>query len=173
MSKVGFSALLSQHNFPSSFLYLAPVLPIVQVMWADGRNQMPERAKLHVILANHRETLSEIAGGVELVSANDIELFDQTFIAQRPDSQILDAFVGLAGDLLASREMTFGSETAQSLFNSDQLFHACLEIAATCPARQDSSLGALFAQRIAQEERRLIEQTFALLASERGDEESW
>jgi len=56
---------------------------------------------------------------------------------------------------------------------SDRLFHACLEIAATCPARQDSSLGTLFAQRIAQEERRLIEQTFALLESERGDEESW
>ncbi|MGB1949736.1 MAG: hypothetical protein ACPHQ9_03105 [Marinobacter sp.] len=167
MSKAGFSALLSQHNLPQSFLYLAPVLPIVQVMWADGRNQMPERAKLHFIIQNHRETLSELAGGVEIVSASDIELFDQTFIAQRPDPQILDAFIDLASELMASREMASGSEDSESLFRSDRLFHACLEIAATCPARQDSSLGDLFAQRIAQEERRLIEQTFELLETQK------
>lgn len=162
MSKDGLSALFSQHDLPASLVYLAPVLPIVQVMWADGRNQMPERAKLHCIIENHCKALSELAGGIEIVSASDIELFDRTFIANRPDPQILTAFTGMASGVVAHRESRPDIQNSNSLFNSDQLFHACLEIAATCPAPKEKGLGELFSQRIAQEERSLIEKTFEL-----------
>ncbi|TGN40268.1 hypothetical protein [Marinobacter confluentis] len=163
MSKEGLSALLSQHDLPASFIYLAPVLPIVQVMWADGRNQMPERAKLHCIIENHCKTLSELAGGAEIVSANDIERFDQAFIAHRPDPQVLEALTGMASGVIANRESAPSPQGSDSLFSTDQLFHACLEIAATCPAPEDKALGELFSQRIAKEERSLIEKTFELL----------
>jgi hypothetical protein len=162
MNKDVFSALLSQHNLPQSFVYLAPVLPIVRVMWADGRNQMPERAKLHVLIQQHCKALSRLAGGLEIVSARDIELFDRTFIAKKPDWQLLDELTGLACTVLVGEESNSRKEDRHSLFGIDKLFHACLEIAATCPARKDSGQGSLVAQRIAQEERDLIKKTFEL-----------
>ncbi|SFR59992.1 hypothetical protein SAMN04488073_3250 [Marinobacter gudaonensis] len=160
-----FSSFLSQHDLPPSFVYLAPILPVVQVMWADGRNQMPERAKLHCIIESHCTALSDLAGGVEIVSANDIELFDRTFIANRPDPRVLEMFVGLASEVVAHRELAFNqpdNQTNESLFRPEQLFHACMEIAATCPACKDKSLGGLFALRVAKQERSLIEKTFEL-----------
>ncbi|MBW0148507.1 hypothetical protein [Marinobacter arenosus] len=162
MPRFRFSALLAQHDLPPSFLYLAPVLPIVQVMWADGRNQIPERAKLHLIIQNHCQALSELAGGMQVVSPDDIERFDQAFIARKPDLGVLQAFIGIATELLQDQTYT-ESACSDSLYRRERLFHACLEIAATCPVEMDNSLGEMFAQRILDEERRFIEQVFELL----------
>ncbi len=162
MPQSRFTALLEQHDLPRSLIYLAPVLPIVQVMWADGRNQMPERAKIHLIMQNHCNTLRDLSGGMEVISAEDIERFDQAFIASEPDSEILKAFTESASEVLKNRGEE-GSADHDSLYQRDRLFHACLEIAATCPAELKNCTGEMFAQRIVDEERRLIERVFELL----------
>ena len=165
MPKSRFSALLTQHGLPPSFIYLAPVLPIVQVMWADGRNQIPERAKLHLIMQAHCQALSDLAGGMEVVSIDHLEQFHELFISNQPDMDMLSALTGVATDLLRQYPDTASGEPGL-LYDRAQLLHACMEIAATCESESSSSTGELFSQRIVEEERRFIEQVFALLASE-------
>ncbi|MCK0162358.1 hypothetical protein [Marinobacter sp. S6332] len=162
MPQYRFAALLSQYDFPSSLIYLAPVLPIVQVMWADGKNQMPERDKLHVIIQSHRKALSELAGGLQVVSQEDIDLFDQAFIANEPDMSTLQAFTDQANELLQSK-VENGMEENESLYQRDRLLHACMEIAATCPAHVVIADDEMLAQRIVEEEQHFIEKVFQLL----------
>ncbi|MGC8119326.1 hypothetical protein [Marinobacter sp. VGCF2001] len=164
MPQSRFTALLSQHDLPSSFIYLAPVLPIVQVMWADGKNQIPERAKLHVIIENHCRALSELAGGMQVVPREDIELFDSLFIAQKPEPATLSPFFDVAAELVKEKASVRMAEN-DSLYLKDQLFQACLEIAAACPASVGDRVDDAFADRIVAAERRYIEQMFSLLAS--------
>lgn len=157
-----FAALLSQHDLPPSLIYLAPVLPVVQVMWADGRNQIPERAKLQVIIQEHCRALAELAGGMEVVSQADIEIFDRTFVAQKPDPTTVWPFFEVASELLSARNEERMAKN-DSLYHRDRLFQACLEIAATCPADIGSGADEMFARRIVEAERRYIEQVFELL----------
>ncbi|ERS84739.1 hypothetical protein Q667_17975 [Marinobacter sp. C1S70] len=162
MPQSRFAALLSQHDLPPSLIYLAPVLPVVQVMWADGRNQIPERAKLQVIIQDHCRALAELAGGMEVVSQTDIDIFDRTFVAQKPDPTTLSPFFEVASELLGGRSDA-GKEESESLYQREKLFQACLEIAATCPADMGRGSGEMFARRIVDAERRYIEQVFELL----------
>lgn len=162
MPQSRFTALLSQHDLPRSFIYLAPVLPIVQIMWADGKNQIPERAKLHVIIENHCRALSELAGGMQVVPQEDIELFDSMFIAQEPEPATLSPFFEVAAELIRDRANDRETEE-DSLYLKDQLFHACLEIAAACPASIGNHVDPAFADRIVEAERKYIEQMFTLL----------
>lgn len=162
MPQSRFAALLSQNDLPLSFIYLAPVLPIVQIMWADGKNQIPERAKLHLAIQSHCQALSELAGDLQVISPADVELFDQTFIASEPDMETLQAFTDEATELLRKKSDSVIEENG-SLYHRDRLFHACLEIAATCSTGMSNNIGEMFSQRIVEEERRFIEQVFKLL----------
>ncbi|WP_405419513.1 hypothetical protein [Marinobacter flavimaris] len=162
MPQSRFAALLSQHDLPPSLIYLAPVLPVVQVMWADGRNQFPERAKLKAIIQDHCRALAELAGGMEVVSEADRDIFHRTFVAQKPDPTTLRPFFEVAGELLGARNAE-GKAKNDSLYDRDKLFQACLEIAATCPADMVGGADEMFARRIVDAERRYIEQVFELL----------
>ncbi|MDK8465911.1 hypothetical protein [Marinobacter sp. SS13-12] len=162
MPQSRFAALLSQHDLPPSLIYLAPVIPVVQVMWADGRNQIPERAKLQVIIQEHCRALAELAEGMEVVSQADIDIFDRTFVAQKPDPSTLWPFFEVASELL-SRRNNEQKATTDSLYQREKLFQACLEIAATCPADMGNGANEMFARRIVDAERRYIEQVFELL----------
>jgi len=162
MPQSRFAALLSQHDLSPSLIYLAPALPIVQIMWADGKNQMPEREKLKAIIHNHCRALSELAGGMQVVSHKDVDLFNRTFIAQKPDPITLSSFCELASELLKARAGG-QQETNDSLYQREKLFQACLEIAATCPADMGRGADEMFARRIVDAERRYIEQVFELL----------
>lgn len=162
MPQSRFAALLSQHNLPPSLIYLAPVLPVVQVMWADGRNQMPERAKLQVIIQDHCRALGELAGGMEVVTQADIDIFDRTFVAEKPDPNTLSPFFEVANELL-SVQSDEGKSRNDSLYQREKLFQACLEIAATCPADMGDGSNEMFARRIVDAERKYIEQVFELL----------
>lgn len=162
MPQSRFSTLLTQHGLPPSFIYLAPVLPIVQVMWADGRNQIPERAKLHLIMQAHSQALSDLAEGVEVVSTENLERFHEMFISNQPDMDMLTTLTGVATDLLRQHPDNADGQ-AGLLYDRAQLLHACIEIAATCESEMRHSAGHLFSQRIVEEERRFIEKVFALL----------
>lgn len=165
MPQSQFAALLAQNNLPASFIYLAPALPVVQVMWADGKNQIPERAKLHLVIQAHCEALSELAGGVEVVSEDDQESFHQIFIANRPDMDLLKDLTGIATDLIDQHPDSKQSST-NSLYSRERLFHVCLEIAATCESETRTSTGETFSQRIVEEERDFIQRVFDLLPQE-------
>ncbi len=162
MPQSRFAALLSQHDLPPSLIYLAPVLPVVQVMWADGRNQIPERAKLQVIIQDHCRALAQLAGGMEVVTQADIDIFDRTFVAQKPNPSTLSPFFEVASELLSGRSEE-GKAKNDSLYQREKLFQACLEIAATCPAEVGSEPNEMFARRIVDAERSYIEKVFELL----------
>jgi len=157
-----FSALLAQNDLPTAFIYLAPVLPIVQVMWADGRNQIAERAQIQVFIESHCVALSEMAGGLEVVSIAEREAFDRIFVANRPEPFLLEAISEAAAEIVQDKADK-NAEVADSLYQRDQLLHACLEIAAACPVEPSPWITRPLRERIVDEERKLIERVFELL----------
>jgi hypothetical protein len=113
-------------------------------------------------MQSHCQALSELAGGLQVVSAADVELFDKTFIASEPDMDTLQAFTDVATEMLQKKPDSTDEEQG-SLYHRDRLFHACLEIAATCSTDISKNIGEMFHQRIVEEERSFIEQVFTLL----------
>lgn len=164
MHRTSFKTLLAQHDLPQSFIYLAPILPIVQVMWADGRNQMPERAKLQLMLEEHCAALSEMADGMELVSKADREKFDHLFVASRPDFDLLTEFGEIATQMVYEEgSMAPPEDREGSLNDRDQLVRACMEIAAACAANHPSYGNEEDLKRIVDEERQLIVKVIELV----------
>jgi hypothetical protein len=157
-----FVSLLEDHNLPASLIYLAPVIPVVQTMWADGKNQVEEREKLKDIIGRHCRALSELAAGAQVVTFDDAERFNQTFIDNEPDKHLLEAFAELASERIKN-QIDSGTEQNSTLYNRDHLFQACLEIAAACAVPVQSPQTSEYGDRIATAEREFIDQVFSLL----------
>lgn len=167
MPRTSFKNLLAQHELPQSFIYLAPIFPIVQVMWADGRNQMPERARLQLMLEAHCIALSELVDGIELVSKADREKFDLMFVASKPDFDLLNDFGEMAAELLAKEQFESPSNEGNGALDSkDRLIGACMEIAAACAMNYPSPENELTQRRIVDEERKLIVNVVKLFEEE-------
>lgn len=162
MPRTTFRNLLAQNDLPQSFMYLAPILPVVQVMWADDRNQMPEREKIQLVLEAHCRSLTEMSEGVEPVSKADREKFVLMFVSSKPDFQLLNDFSEIALQLVLEKQPVPPAE-GQSLNNPDHLITACMEIAAACAINYPAPGSELTQKRILAEERKLIVKVVELL----------
>jgi hypothetical protein len=165
MPATSFRNLLAQNDLPQSFMYLAPILPIVQVMWADNRNQMPEREKVQLLLENHCLALTEMFDGVEPVSKADREKFVAMFVSVKPDRDLLNHFAEIAVQLVVEKQPV-QADGDGSLNNPDRLITACMEIAAACAIHYPAPGNELTQKRILDQERVLIVKVIGLLIKE-------
>lgn len=165
MPATSFRNLLEQNDLPQSFMYLAPILPVVQVMWADNKNQMPEREKIRVLLEQHCKALTEMFEGVEPVSKTDREKFVHTFVSNKFDRGLLKEFSEIALQLVLEKQ-PLPPEATKTLNNPDHLKAACMEIAAACAANYPSPDDDLTQKRIVDQERELIVNVVELFKSE-------
>ncbi len=135
---------------------------MVQMMWADGRNQAKEKALVSELLHQHAAELKQLAGGQEVVPNADVQLFKANFLDCRPASELLEQLSTLALEILASKPT--GSPGADGLtLENRRIFHLCLEIAAACYAGSFEDFENQTTQRMAAQEVRLVERLFSAL----------
>ena len=118
--------LESDYGITGGQIYLLPVLPLIEMVWVDGRNQPAELELVAEYIERHLSDLNEEAGGINVVSREELEQFMNRFVRVRPESELLTAvrnltFPALLGNTCAKRER-----------KSRQILDYCLDIASAC-----------------------------------------
>jgi hypothetical protein len=132
---------LQELGFTPDTVTLLPLIPIVQVAWAEGGITDQERSLIETF-ARER--------GIQPGSAGDREL--ATWLRQRPSDEVFAKAARLI------RAMLDTTDSPQPALRLDDLIHHCEEIAA-------ASGGVLGFRKISTEERALLDQIAAAFKS--------
>ena len=133
-------------------IYLLDLLPLIEMIWADGKVQKEELALLYEFAVNHLGRLSQWSDGVTAVSIADVNRFLDHFLSQRPSQEMLEQIRSLT---VATLE---GQESDVKTSRKRDIISYCMDIAA-CVNRFDSNERPTIEES---EKRLLIELTLAL-----------
>ena len=93
-------SLVSDFDLTPDKVYLLPLIPLIEVMWADGMTQPPEIGVFYDCLTKHLADLSNHADGEEVISIEDAERFANGLLSTRPDPEKLRRLSDLSVQLL-------------------------------------------------------------------------
>jgi len=146
------SRLFSAYGLEDGDLYFLDLVPLVEMVWADGCNQAAELKLVEDFGRRHLEELNRLLG-YRAVSERDLERFLDRFVRRRPPA-------GLLAELrpIVCRRVRRRSED-QGTVQADHILDYCLDIAAACVTRYPYGLR----ERIAEGERRLLGELYSLL----------
>lgn len=88
--------LLDRNNLPHNSVYLLELIPLIEMIWADGKNQEKEVTFLLDFTVKHLANLSKDADGMEVVSVEEANAFIDHFMKQRPSKQLLSDLKSLS-----------------------------------------------------------------------------
>ncbi len=136
------SALIERYNLKPQHAYLLELIPLIEMIWADGRNQSKEIAIIHEITEKHVCNLNDQADGLTVVSKQDAKEFLSRFLQTRPP----------AGLLKELRELTFDwlADKGKMKDKNDSIISYCLDIAAACATNDN------FNERVVMQEKVLL-----------------
>jgi len=138
--------LALEHAIEGPDIYLLELIPLIEVIWADGVAQAAEIDIMHEFVLGHVAGLTA-AAGMEIVSEADVTRFFQRFISKRPSAIVLKDIRELSAAVM------FGnSDSASNQEKSDTILAYCLDISAAAVlnypyGRRD---------RIVQEEKKML-----------------
>jgi hypothetical protein len=114
-----------EHEFglPRETVFFLHLVPLLEVLWADGKSQEAERALVYDYSMNLQRAWAKEAG-TEVVSDQALHDFFTRFLHQRPDAATLR---GLRDLLLA---LPIRADSAPEL-SLDTVLDYCLDIAAS------------------------------------------
>ena len=115
--------ILQRHNLPANNLYLLELIPLIEMIWVDGKNQHQEILILQEFTVKHLAMLSRDAGGLEVISVAEANRFVDFFLTHRPDPSLLAELKELAFERLQAR--------GDKQHNQSIIAH-CMDIAAAC-----------------------------------------
>jgi hypothetical protein len=115
------AALESEQGVPARFIYLLDVIPLVEMLWADGRNQEAEIGLVKKFLLEHVADLDNAVEAEAPVGAADINDFLDRFVYRRPDPGVLERLKELAHWNVAN--------THEAVSRSETVLDYCLDIA--------------------------------------------
>ena len=81
--------ILASHNLKENHIYLLELIPLIEMIWADGKNQDPEIKVLYQFTIEHLAHLSKDAENVEIISEQEVNEFIDLFIHTRTDPELL------------------------------------------------------------------------------------
>lgn len=81
--------LEAEYGVSPRLVYVLDVIPLVEMLWADGRNQEAEISLIKKFLVEHLAELETAAGSNNPVSIDEINDFIERFVLQRPDPDLL------------------------------------------------------------------------------------
>jgi hypothetical protein len=117
---------LQRHGITGTEVYFIDVLPLIEMMWADGVVQEIERALLDKFIVAHTDNLNALAGYPALdyaVGRNFVE----RYLAERPAPAVLATLRELIPPVrLAS------SDSDRNAAQRSAIFAWCLDIGAAC-----------------------------------------
>lgn len=114
-------ALSDEFGLPAESVYLLPLVPLIEIMWADGKVQPAEMSLLYDSVTRRLAELHTAAAGEEVLSIADAEAFLDHFLKDRPDPERLRRLRELTVQLMNA---TASDAERRSLLDS------CMDIAA-------------------------------------------
>jgi hypothetical protein len=129
---------LEQHGIRGPSVYLIDIIPLIEMIWADGRVQEGELEILKDFLHEHVSRINRVAG-YQVLTYGTARDFVLGFLRERPQPQLLKTLRSLIVPLrMASSE----DGANQSLRNC--LLAACLDIAASSVREYPYGIGDRF-----------------------------
>ena len=135
--------ILERNQLPASSVYLLELIPLIEVIWADGKNQIQEINILNDFTVKHLSSLSKDADGLEVVSVEEANQFIDNFLQQRPSQRLIDDLKLLSIERIKQR----GDQQKIS-----SVIDCCMDIAAACV----SAYPYQPSERVREEEKLLI-----------------
>ena len=120
---------LRQYGIEGSDLYLIDVIPLLEILWADGKAQGGEVAVVTNYLKRHVQHINGLAQ-YEVLTEEQATRFVNRFLKQRPEPGLLRTLRSFIAPLRLSGSEPIGSDVLR-----ESLLAACLDIAAISVAR--------------------------------------
>ena len=117
--------IVREHGLEPLDIYLLPLVPLIEVIWADKRVQQQEVDLLVDFARQWLARLRADAGGDTLITAQRAHAFIHRFIDQPPPPALLERLRQLSLQLLAQN-----SDQAQAEFWQRTVLEYCIDIAA-------------------------------------------
>jgi hypothetical protein len=118
-------AELETFGITGAQIYLIDLIPLIEMIWADGKAQDAEVSILADYLKTHVKHINELAG-YEALSLAAAKKFVKRFLASRPDPQLLASLRSLIAPVRLA-----GSNTEVRKELKASMLAACLDIAAS------------------------------------------
>src|SRR6202011_3350855 len=101
---------LRDHGITGKGVYFLAAIPLIEMMWADGKVQPPELALLEEFVTKHAADVNRLAG-MDFVTYEDGLAFVRPFLEARPSDRLLRLLVSLVPVLdLHTSDRTFNEE---------------------------------------------------------------
>jgi len=114
---------LERFGISGAEVYLIDFIPLIEMMWADERIQMNERAQIIEYAGHHLEHINRLFG-YEALTMADVRSFLTRFLDERPDPELLKRLRSLLPTLRLS---VADPEANRAL--KESLLGACIDIA--------------------------------------------
>ena len=116
---------LEHYGIEGPFLYLIDIIPLIEMIWADGKTQESEIEILDKYLVKHVKWVNKQAG-FQTLTLKEAKAFANSFLKQRPSPKLLKTL----RLLLFRIHNTSQNEVVKSRFKSS-LLATCMDIAAS------------------------------------------
>jgi hypothetical protein len=131
-------AILRRHGIRGAEVYLIDLIPLVEMIWADGKAQESEVAVFEEYLGRHVRSLNAMAGH-QMLTLEVARGFVRRFLLERPDPELLRTLRSLVSAVRLS-----SSDAARNEELRDSLLAACVDIAASSLATHPHATGERF-----------------------------
>jgi len=134
--------LLDRYDLKPQHVYLLELVPLIEVMWSDGRNQSKEVSIIQEITEKHVTELNSLVEGITVISQQDARGFLNRFLHVPPPEGLLTELRELTVDWLEDK--------GKIQDKGDTIMGYCLDIAAACASTEK------FDDRIIEQEKMLL-----------------
>lgn len=121
--------LVNEFGLQREHVYLLNLVPLIEVMWADGRLQDAELSLFYQYATEWLVELSRDSEGEPIVSAEQANAFIDQFTRERPDPRLLQQLRDLAFQFIEATPQTMRKDG-----RDQELIDWCMDIAAAAVA---------------------------------------
>jgi hypothetical protein len=144
---IAVTQILKQHGMNDNHVYLLELIPLIQMIWADGKNQAEEIAILKRFAMQHLSRLSNLNEGVMPITVEATNEFLTRFSNSAPSQALLTDLKGLCIQQLGNRH-----DSVEAQNRADDILDFCIDIAAACAEQYPYE----FNERIVEEEKKIL-----------------
>ena len=119
---------LAQHGIEAPDIYLLDLLPLIEMIWADGLLQSPEMTLLDEFVADHVTAINQLSGA-EILSVAHARRFAWRFLKERPDQRLMAELRSLIPPIRLSSSDADGNDARRRA-----IIEWCLDIGSACVA---------------------------------------
>ena len=121
-----FEQLKQECNLKDADFYFLELIPLIEMIWADNQNQMPELNLLYKFTTEHIARICN-ASGSDVITIDQANDFLERFAHKQPESNVLEALRCLVVDSWKAQSDSEHKETTKQ-----SILDYCLDIAASC-----------------------------------------